>query len=103
MDDLSVICSEKKPHGEWLDIAFTDFPSEAHRSELVVLYCGEFPIRRSSDGVQVLCQGGHDAEDASALANQILADIALRDRIAERSVVLMNDLVEGVLCSVMKS
>lgn len=103
MAALPLSHSDQLQHGEWTNIVFSGPVSESQLDTLLIVYCGELPIRRSKHGLQVLCKSNNEAREVSALANQILADIFLRDRIVERSVVLMGDLVEGTLCSVIKN
>ena len=103
MGASSVIFSDSSQRGEWLDVALPEDSSATHLQELLVLCCSDLTMRRAGEGLQVFCQEGRNTAEVSILANQILADIALRERIVERSVVQLDDLMESVLCCVLKS
>lgn len=98
-----VIFSDSTQLGVWHDLPFLEALSAKHKHELLILCCGDLMVRRLGEGLQVFCQRGTNIAAISISISQILADIILRERIADRSVVQMNDLVEGVLCPILKS
>ena len=102
MDVSAVICSDSLRLGEWIEIDLPQETSLAHLQQLLALYGGALPMRQVGDGLQVFCPRARAPAEVMGQMHQLLADIALRERIAKRCVIQMDALVEGVLCRVLK-
>lgn len=84
--------------GEWLDIELPEGTSWTQRQQLLEFYGAILPMRMYGDALQAFKPDGQDLGEVLRQIHQFLADIDLRDRIAERCVVAMDTLVQGVLC-----
>lgn len=98
MEKTSIIYTDVSIDGTWVSMDIPSGISPTHILQLASEYPTILRSRYSQGRLQVFCATSRGTEEVTALAHQLLADIALREQIASRSLTSMSDLVEGILC-----